>query len=115
MVDLGDLREGFWDKDELLEAALLTENELHNLKLAGIGTNLGCYGAVAATPEKLEELVERAEMIEEKIGRELEFILGRSYQYPSQDMGGQSAIKDKPAQDRRGHIVSRRSSGTVGL
>ena len=35
MVDLGDLREGFWDKDELLEAALLTENELHNLKLAG--------------------------------------------------------------------------------
>lgn len=76
MVDLGDLREGFWDKDELLEAALLTENELHNLKLAGIGTNLGCYGAVAATPEKLEELVERAEMIEEKIGRELEFISG---------------------------------------
>ncbi|MEI3519164.1 MAG: alanine racemase [Clostridia bacterium] len=58
MVDLGDLREGFWDKDELLEAALLTENELHNLKLAGIGTNLGCYGAVAATPEKLEELVD---------------------------------------------------------
>ncbi len=76
MADLGDLREGFWDKDELLEAALLTENEMHNLKLAGIGTNLGCYGAIAATPEKLTELVDLAEMIEEKIGRELEYISG---------------------------------------
>ena len=76
MVDLGDLREGFWDREELLEAALMTENDLHNLKLAGIGTNLGCYGSVAATPEKLNELVECAEMIEEKIGRELEIISG---------------------------------------
>lgn len=35
MVDLGDLREGFWDKDELLVAALMVENDLHNLHLAG--------------------------------------------------------------------------------
>ena len=76
MVDLGDLREGFWDRDELMEAALLTENELHNLRLAGIGTNLGCYGAIAATPEKLQELVDCAEAVEARIGRELEFISG---------------------------------------
>lgn len=76
MVDLGDLREGFWDKDELLDAALMVENDLHNLHLAGVGTNLGCYGSVAATPEKLQELIDCAEMIEEKIGRELEFISG---------------------------------------
>ena len=76
MADLGDLREGFWDRDELLEAALMVENDLYNLELAGVGTNLGCYGAVAATPEKLKELVEIAERIEEKIGRELEFISG---------------------------------------
>lgn len=78
MVDLGDLREGFWDKEELLQAALRVENELYNLELAGVGTNLGCYGAIAATPEKLNELVECAEMIEEKIGRELEFVSGGS-------------------------------------
>lgn len=76
MVDLGDLREGFWDRTELLEAALMVENDLHNLHLSGVGTNLGCYGSVAATPEKLQELVGCAEMIEEKIGRELEFISG---------------------------------------
>ena len=76
MADLGDLREGFWDKDELIEAALMVENDLHNLELAGVGTNLGCYGAIAPTREKLNELVEIAERIEEKIGRELEFISG---------------------------------------
>ena len=76
MVDLGDLREGFWDRDELIEAALLVENDLHNLELAGVGTNLGCYGAIAATAEKLQELVECAEAIEEKIGRELQYISG---------------------------------------
>lgn len=76
MADLGDLREGFWDRDELMEAALMVENDMHNLELAGVGTNLGCYGSVAATPEKLQELVETAEMIEEKIGRELEYISG---------------------------------------
>lgn len=76
MVELGDLREGFWNKEELLEAALTVERDMHNLELAGVGTNLGCYGAINPTPEKLKELVECAEMIEEKIERELEFISG---------------------------------------
>lgn len=76
MVDLGDLREGFWDRDELLEAALQVEYEMHNLELAGVGTNLGCYGSISPTVEKMEELIECAEMIEDKIGRELEFISG---------------------------------------
>ncbi|MDD6646447.1 MAG: alanine/ornithine racemase family PLP-dependent enzyme [Firmicutes bacterium] len=76
MADLGDLREGFWDKDEMVNAALKVERELHNLTLAGVGTNLGCYGAIAATPEKLQELVDIAERIENEIGRELEYISG---------------------------------------
>ena len=76
MADLGDLREGFWGREEILEAALLVENELHNLHLAGVGTNVGCYGSVLATPQKLQELVDIAEYIEENIGRELEIISG---------------------------------------
>ena len=76
MVDLGDLREGFWDREELMEAALCVENNMHNLELAGVGTNLGCYGGIDATVEKLNELVECAEAIEEKIG--LEFVAGGS-------------------------------------
>lgn len=76
MADLGDLREGFWDKDEMVETALKVEYDMHNLILAGVGTNLGCYGAIAPTPDKLQELVGIAERIEEEIGRELEFISG---------------------------------------
>ncbi len=76
MVDLGDLREGFWDGNELLQAALLVEHDLKNLELRGIGTNLGCYGSVAATPEKMEELIAHAEIIEKAIGRQLEIISG---------------------------------------
>jgi predicted amino acid racemase len=76
MADLGDLREGFWEKDELISAALLIENELKSLKLSGIGTNLGCYGSINATTEKMEELISRAEEIEAKIGRKLDYISG---------------------------------------
>ena len=76
MADLGDLREGFWDKEELLDAAKLVENELPGLKLAGVGTNLGCYGSIDASPEKLGELVSLAEAIEAKINRKLDYISG---------------------------------------
>lgn len=76
MADLGDLREGFWDKEEMVGVALLVENEMENLVLSGVGTNLGCYGSIVPTPDKLEELIEIAEKIESKIGRELEYISG---------------------------------------
>jgi len=76
MADLGDLREGFWGRDELTRAALLVENELKNLKLMGIGTNLGCYGSIAATVDKMEELIAGAEAIEKEIGRGLDYISG---------------------------------------
>ncbi|MBE6036860.1 MAG: alanine/ornithine racemase family PLP-dependent enzyme [Clostridiales bacterium] len=78
MVDLGDLREGFWDRAELAAAALEVERELDNLELVGIGTNLGCYGSVAATPEKMEELLDAARAVEEAIGRKLQWISGGS-------------------------------------
>lgn len=76
MADLGDLREGFWDKDEMVRVAEHVENDLANLHLAGVGTNLGCYGSIEATADKLDELVAIAERIEAKIGRELEIISG---------------------------------------
>jgi predicted amino acid racemase len=76
MADLGDLREGFWNKEELLNVALKIENQMNGLELAGIGTNLGCYGSINATPEKLQELVDLAELIEGRIGRTLKYISG---------------------------------------
>lgn len=76
MADLGDLREGFWDKAEMLNAAVYIEKELKNVYLSGIGTNLGCYGSINATPDKMKELIAVAEAIEESIGRRLDIISG---------------------------------------
>ncbi len=76
MIDLGDLREGFWDKQELFDAALMVEKQCDGLYLAGVGTNLGCYGSILATPEKMNELITDAEMIEKAIGRRLDIISG---------------------------------------
>lgn len=76
MVDLGDLREGFWDKSEFIDAVLRVENEMDSLYLAGIGTNVGCYGSILPTVEKLEELAELANIIEAKIGRKLDIVSG---------------------------------------
>ena len=76
MADLGDLREGFWDKDELVEVATAVERQMPHLELTGIGTNLGCYGSVLPTTAKMDELLELAERIEQAIGRKLEVISG---------------------------------------
>lgn len=76
MADLGDLREGFMNHDELIEAAVYVEDELEGLELAGIGTNLGCYGSVKPTAKNMNQLAELAMRIEEQIGRELEFVSG---------------------------------------
>ena len=76
MAELGDLREGIWDEGEMMAAALYVENECRHIRLAGVGTNVGCYGSVLATAEKLQELVVIAEKIESAIGRELDIISG---------------------------------------
>ena len=76
MADMGDIREGYWDKEEMADVAEYIENKMINIQLVGIGTNVGCYGSIYPTVEKLEELVEIAERIEARLGRELEIISG---------------------------------------
>lgn len=76
MADLGDLREGFFDMEELIETAVKVENEMPGLVLAGVGTNLGCYGSVMPTEDKMSALAELAEHVESEIGRELEYVSG---------------------------------------
>ncbi len=76
MLDLGDLREGWFDRRELVAAALRVERELPSLRLRGIGTNLGCYGAVLPTPENLGVLVDAAREVEDAIGRSLDVVSG---------------------------------------
>ncbi len=76
MLDLGDLREGWFEEKELAEAAVRVERELPALDLLGIGTNLGCYGSILPTAENLGRLAGSARRIEDRIGRKLEIVSG---------------------------------------
>ena len=76
MYDLGDLREGVFLKEELIQLAQYVEYEMGNLYLEGIGSNLSCYGSVAPSNENLSQLAEAATEIEEKLGRRLNIISG---------------------------------------
>lgn len=76
MADLGDLREGYWDENELIAAAVVVEKETKNVNLAGIGTNLGCYGSVRPTTDNMDKLVSIAQRIEKIIDRKLEIVSG---------------------------------------
>lgn len=75
MVDLGDLREGFFNSKEVIETAKEVES-LNNIEFLGIGTNLGCYGSIKPSEKNLGELCELAEKIENEIGRKLKIISG---------------------------------------
>ena len=61
MADLGDLREGFFDMEELIETAVKVENEMPGL---------------VPTEDKMSALAELAEHVESEIGRELEYVSG---------------------------------------
>ena len=76
MTDLGDLREGFWDKKKLVDVCERVERDLPHVHLAGIGVNLTCYGSTKPTPEKMSELVGLARQVEQRIGRKLEIVSG---------------------------------------
>lgn len=75
MYDLGDLREGLFYQEnhhELIEKILT----LHHIRLAGIGTNLTCYGGLIPTPAVLDRLVAIAQSIEQTFHFPLRLISG---------------------------------------
>ncbi len=74
MIDLGDLREGFWPDDVVPAARDIVE--LPNVKLAGVGTNLTCYGGVIPTRENMQMLVDWARRIEDATGIGLDIVSG---------------------------------------
>lgn len=70
MVDVGDLREGVWFEkavDEILEVA----RKIKNVKLVGIGTNVGCYGGVLPTVENMNILLAVKRELENELGFKL--------------------------------------------
>lgn len=74
MVDLGDLREGVWP--DTAESMVESLNNLPNIDLLGLGCNLACYGGVIPTTEKMEQLVDLRDRIQNQIGISLPVISG---------------------------------------
>jgi len=74
MVELGDLREGILPAalDETVERVLGQSG----IVLAGIGTNLACFGGIKPDDEKLDRLSLIASEIEEKFGVVLQYVSG---------------------------------------
>jgi len=77
MIDLGDLREGifFKNEDEIYHTVEEILN-LNNIELFGLGVNLTCYGAVIPKSDNLSILVEIARKIEKKFDIKLQMISG---------------------------------------
>lgn len=75
MVDLGDLREGIFDRRELFDTVRKTK-DLKGIKIRGIGTNLTCYGGVIPNKDNLSELVKIKEGIEDVYGHKIVVISG---------------------------------------
>lgn len=75
MVDLGDLREGIWDEEELYDVVEETLT-IEGVKLIGIGTNLTCYGGVIPNEYNLGKLVLIKETIEDKYNISLDIVSG---------------------------------------
>lgn len=78
LLDVGDLREGVLTEGELCAQARTIERKLPHLRLKGVGSTFGCYGAVLPDRENLSRLVQAAELVEQAIGRRLELISGGS-------------------------------------
>lgn len=77
MVDLGDLREGIFFKEEekILKTAEAIET-MSNVELYGLSTNLTCYGAIIPKNDNLSVLCNMADKVEERIGRKLTVVSG---------------------------------------
>ncbi|MGB9858099.1 MAG: alanine/ornithine racemase family PLP-dependent enzyme [Dictyoglomaceae bacterium] len=75
MVEMGDLREGIWRKEEL-EYTIERVLKMNNIELFGIGTNFTCFGGVIPTEEKLKEFVEIVENLERKFSFSFPIISG---------------------------------------
>ena len=76
-LDLGDLREGiFFENIDEMEEACRAVLESPYLNLVGVGTNLGCFGGIKTTPDKLELLKKLKNELEHRINREILYVSG---------------------------------------
>lgn len=77
MIDLGDLREGiFFRNEDLIWEAVEEILQMEHINLYGIAVNLTCYGAIIPKYDNLSQLVDIARKIEEKYDVRLQMVSG---------------------------------------
>lgn len=74
MVDVGDLREGVWP-DQVVSLVTAAAG-LPHLEIAGLGTNLACYGGVIPTPENMGILINCRDACRAATGLPLDVLSG---------------------------------------
>ncbi|HOP24998.1 MAG TPA: alanine/ornithine racemase family PLP-dependent enzyme [Defluviitoga sp.] len=74
MIDVGDLREGVWFENAVLEISEALN--IKGIEIVGIGTNLGCFGGVVPSKDNMQKLLEIKKQIEESTGTFLSTISG---------------------------------------
>ncbi len=74
MIDLGDLREGFWPDE--IEAVAEAYRRAPRVRCCGIGVNFGCFGGVLPTASNLSRLVVIARELERYLGTKMQIFSG---------------------------------------
>ena len=74
MVDLGDLREGIWPDD--LVPFVREALRLPGIRIAGLGTNLACFGGVVPSSDNMRQLLQLAREIESTFSMKLDWVSG---------------------------------------
>lgn len=74
MIDEGDLREGVLEQDAI--GIVKQINELNNIKLIGLGTNLTCYGGIIPDKNNLGRLIWLKEEILKNLNINIPIISG---------------------------------------
>jgi predicted amino acid racemase len=75
MIDLGDLREGFFEEADWMHA-IEEIIEMPNIEIMGLGVNLMCYGGIIPDEVNLGKLVACYETVAKRFGLELKMISG---------------------------------------
>ena len=75
MVDLGDLREGYFVEKDFFDNVKKIQ-DLTNISIVGIATNLTCYGAILPSEKNLSKLVSIAERLEKDYNIDIKIISG---------------------------------------
>ncbi|NCB64067.1 MAG: alanine/ornithine racemase family PLP-dependent enzyme [Clostridia bacterium] len=75
MIDVGDLREGIFGEEQLLEIAPQIK-VCQGVELVGVATNVGCYGSIMPSVENTSMLVKYRDILNRRFGFHISLISG---------------------------------------